>query len=334
LLSTRSPTTPTRLRSGGCNEETTGKHPGEDEPVLSKQSRRSLMRGTGRLACGPRVYQENIMTEQTAQRPSLEESVLLQELNHRVNNEVAAAVVSLAAASSGNDKLSAMDRHAGFDARDGEHFSSNIDVSSESAGQRKAAKIPPRARILSAAAKLFPEQGIVGVSVEAIAKAAASAKPTLYNHFISKDELVAEYLRESARRLDVCWAEIGRVGSASALVQLGTWLAGMADGLANGWACRLINAAAELREKSHPAQRVIKTYNALQRRRLTRLCRAAGLRKPSMLADALLLLFDGACIMAPGVDRNRLSFRFLLLSEAMIAAHGKAPSARRQVQHP
>ena len=87
------------------------------------------------------------MTEQTAQRPSLEESVLLQELNHRVNNEVAAAVVSLAAASSGNDKLSAMDRHAGFDARDGEHFSSNIDVSSESAGQRKADKVPPRTRI-------------------------------------------------------------------------------------------------------------------------------------------------------------------------------------------
>jgi AcrR family transcriptional regulator len=334
LLSTRSPTTPTRLRSGGCNEETTGKHPGEDEPVLSKQSRRSLMRGTGRLACGPRVYQENIMTEQTAQRPSLEESVLLQELNHRVNNEVAAAVVSLAAASSGNDKLSAMDRHAGFDARDGEHFSSNIDVSSESAGQRKTAKIPPRTRILSAAAKLFPRHGIAGVSVEAIAKAAVTGKPTLYSHFASKDELVAEYMRESARRLDACWAEIGPVGSTSALVQLATWLTEMADGLVNGWACRLTNAAAELKEKSHPAQRVIKTYNALQRRRLTRLCHAAGLRNPSMLADALLLRFDGACIMAPSVGRIGLSSRFLLLSEAMIAAHAKAPSARRQVQHP
>jgi AcrR family transcriptional regulator len=231
-------------------------------------------------------------------------------------------------------KLSAMDRHAEFDARDGGHFSCNINVSSESVGQRKAAKIPPRARILSAAAKLFPEHGIAGVSVEAIAKAAASAKPTLYNHFISKDELVAEYLRESARRLDVYWAEIGRVGSASALVQLRTWLAKMADGLMNGWACRLTNAAAELKEKSHPAQRVIKTYNALQRRRLTRLCSAAGLRIPSMLADALLLLFDGACIMAPSVNRIARSSRFLLVSEAKIAAHAKPPPARRQMQHP
>jgi hypothetical protein len=141
-------------------------------------------------------------------------------------------------------------------------------------------------------------------------------------------------LRESAKRLDVCWAEIGPLGSAGALVQLGTWLAEMADGLANGWACRLTNAAAELKEKNHPAQRVIKAYKTVQRRRLTRLCRAAGLRNPSILADALLLLFDGACIMAPSVDRIALSSRFLLLSEAMIVALAKAPpSARRQVQH-
>ena len=276
------------------------------------------------------------MTEQTAQRPLPEGSVLVHELNHRVNNDVAAAigVALLAATRSGNDKLSAMDRYAEFDARDGEYFSSNNNVSCESGGQQKGAKVPPRTRILSAAAELFLKHGIADVSVDAIARAAATAKPTLYYHFASKDELVAEYLREAAKRLDVCWAEIGPLGSASALVQLGTWLSEMADGLMKGWACRLINAAAELKKKSHPAQRVIKAYNGLQRRRLTRLCRAAGLRNPSMLADALLLLFDGACIMAPSVDRNRLSFRFLRLSEAMIAAHAKAPSARRQVQHP
>jgi AcrR family transcriptional regulator len=231
-------------------------------------------------------------------------------------------------------KLSAMDRRSELDGRDNGHFSNNINVSSEGVGQQKAAKIPPRTRILSAASELFLRHGIAHVSVEAIAKAAATAKPTLYYHFASKDELVAEYLRESAKRLDACWAEIDRVGSASALVQLRSWLVEMADGLVNGWACRLINAAAQLKEKSHPAQRVIKTYNALQRRRLTRLCRAAGLCNPSMLADALLLLFAGACIMAPSVDRIDLSFRFFLLSKAMIAAHAKAPSARRQVQHP
>jgi AcrR family transcriptional regulator len=276
------------------------------------------------------------MTEQATQRPSPEASVPVHELNHRVNNEVAGAIggAFLAATRSGNDKLSAMDRRAGFDARDDAHFNSHRNVGSEGVGQQKAAKVAPRTRILCAAAELFPRYGIAGVSVKAIARAAATAKPTLYRHFASKDELVAEYLRESARRLDVCWAEIGPLGSASALVQLGIWLAEMEDGLVNGWACRLTNAAAELKERSHPAQRVIRACKALQRRELTRLCRAAGLRNPSMLADALLLLLDGACIMAPSVDRIRLSSHFLLLSEEMIAAHAKAQSARRQMQQP
>ena len=221
-------------------------------------------------------------------------------------------------------------RHATFDARDGKQFRSNNNVSDESA-RRKAAKIPPRTRILSAAAKLFLRHGIADVSVEAIAKAAATAKPTLYHHFVSKDELVAEYLRESAKRLDACWVKIGSPGSASAPVQLGTWLTEMAGGLINGSVCRLTNAVAELREKSHPAQRVINAYKALQRRRLSRLCSAAGLRNPSMLADALLLLIDGACIVALSVGRIGLSSRFLVLSEAMIASDAHAPRARRRV---
>jgi AcrR family transcriptional regulator len=177
-----------------------------------------------------------------------------------------------------------MDRRAGFDARDDAHCSSNINVSSESVGQRKAAKILARTRIFSSAAQLFLGYGIAGVSVEAIADGAATAKRTLYSHFVSKDELVAEYLRESAKRLDVCWAEIGPLGSASALVQLGTWLAEMANGLVSGWACRLADGTAQWKERSHPAQRVIRMYNALQRRRLTRLCRAVELRNQSMLA--------------------------------------------------
>ena len=170
-------------------------------------------------------------------------------------------------------KPSATDRHAEFDARDNGHFSRNNSGSNESVGQQKTAKIPPRTRILSVAAELFLRHGVAGVSVEAIAKAAATTKPTLYRHFVSKDELVAQYLREAAKRLDACWVEIGLPSSASAPVQLGTWLTEMADGLVNGWSCHLANAAAELKEKSHPAQRVIKAYKALQRRRLTRLCR-------------------------------------------------------------
>src|SRR5260370_25256308 len=126
------------------------------------------MRGTDRPACCPRVYQEKIRRERAAQRPFPEGGALVLELTHRVNNEVAAAisVAFLAATRSSNDKLSAMDRRAGFDARDGEHFNSHFNVSSESRVQQKAGKIPPRTRVLSAPADLFHGHGVAAVSVE------------------------------------------------------------------------------------------------------------------------------------------------------------------------
>jgi AcrR family transcriptional regulator len=218
-----------------------------------------------------------------------------------------------------------MDWPSELDARAGERCDHNINASTKSSPQEKPGEVSPRARILAAAAELFLRHGIAGVSVGTIVREAATTKPTLYNHFASKDALVAEYLRESAKRFDAYWEKVEPPCSATALIELSMWLAEMADGLIDGWACRLPHAAAELKEKNHPARRVIKTFNALQRGRLTRLCRAAGLRHPSMLADALLLLFDGACIMAPSVGRVALSSRFLHLGEAMIAAHLKAP---------
>ncbi len=68
----------------------------------------------------------------------------------------------------------------------------------------KDERIPPRARILAVAGDLFYRHGIRAVGVEAIAEAAGTNKMTLYRHFASKDELVAEYLRQSAKLTDTC----------------------------------------------------------------------------------------------------------------------------------
>src|SRR3977135_3034262 len=65
--------------------------------------------------------------------------------------------------------------------------------------------IPPRERILAAAAEVFSRHGIRAVGVEAIAEGAGTNKMTLYRHFLSKDELVAEYLRQSARTMEARW---------------------------------------------------------------------------------------------------------------------------------
>src|SRR6266478_10222891 len=88
----------------------------------------------------------------------------------------------------------------------------------------KAEGIPPRERILAAASDLFYRHGIRAVGVEAIAEAAGTNKMTLYRHFESKDELVAEYLRRLAEAADGLWDELAAAYPREPRKQLLAWL--------------------------------------------------------------------------------------------------------------
>jgi len=184
-------------------------------------------------------------------------------------------------------------------------------------------KIPPRERLLMVAADLFYRHGIRAVGVEAIAEAAGTNKMTLYRHFASKDELVAEYLRQSANGADACWSKLVEAYPGDPPAQLRAWLKEMAAHVANAdeRGCPLVNAAVELPEKGHPARRVIEEAKAKQRSRLISLCGAAGLTEPEMLADELHLLLEGARVTSQSVGSDGLDARLIRMGEAMITAH-------------
>jgi AcrR family transcriptional regulator len=184
-------------------------------------------------------------------------------------------------------------------------------------------RIPPRARLLAVASELFYRHGIRAIGVEAIAEAAGTNKMTLYRHFPSKDELVAECLRQVAREGVQRWERYEAAYPGDPLAQIRGWLAEMADILADQdhRGCALANAAVELPDKTHPARRVIEEYKLGQRDRLAQLCRSAGLKEPEMLADELYLLLEGARVTAQSVGRENLGARLTRMGEAMIAAH-------------
>jgi AcrR family transcriptional regulator len=190
-------------------------------------------------------------------------------------------------------------------------------------GIQKDAQAAPRARILATAGALFYRHGIRAVGVEAIAQAAHTNKMTLYRHFASKDELVAEYLRQSAKGADACWDRFEKSHPGDALAQLRAWLREMAAHVADSdeRGCPLVNAAVELPERSHPARRVIEEFKVAQRARLVRLCGKAGLSEPERLADELNLLLEGARVTGQSVGIAGLGARLLRMGEAMIAAH-------------
>ncbi len=182
---------------------------------------------------------------------------------------------------------------------------------------------PPRERIVEAARDLFYRHGIRAVGVEAVAEAAGTNKMTLYRHFASKDELVAECLRRFARNADGFWERLEAVHPDDPRARLRAWVSAMAEEILQKHerGCPLANAAVELTERDHPARKVVEAFKTEQRERLRRTCEAAGFAQPELLADELFLVFEGARVSIQSVGAEGFSARLVRLGEAIIAAH-------------
>lgn len=68
-----------------------------------------------------------------------------------------------------------------------------------------------RQRILAVAGRLFAERGYGVTSVRDIAKELGIANPSLYHHFASKGDLLAELLREPLERVGAATVEADRL---------------------------------------------------------------------------------------------------------------------------
>jgi AcrR family transcriptional regulator len=183
------------------------------------------------------------------------------------------------------------------------------------------AGIAPRERIVSAACDLFYRHGIRAVGVDAIAEAAGTNKMTLYRHFASKDELVAECLRRVGAKADALWDRLAAEHPGDARAQLRGWVAAMSGHLASvdERGCAMCNAAVELPDRTHPARVVIEAFKSTQRDRLARLCAAAGAPQAELLADELFLLAEGARVSLQSVGPEGPAARFARMAEAAIA---------------
>jgi AcrR family transcriptional regulator len=158
-------------------------------------------------------------------------------------------------------------------------------------------RLPPRERLVAAARELFYRHGIHAVGVEAIADAAQTNKMTLYRHFKSKDELVAEYLRQLAAEGDAIWEGLALAHPKDPHGHIEAWLAVVEDILMNRRerGCALANAAVEL-PADHLGRAIIEDYKRRKRDRLVALFGEADYADPEQLADEVFLLFEGARI--------------------------------------
>lgn len=167
--------------------------------------------------------------------------------------------------------------------------------------------LPPRERIIAAAADLFHKQGFRGVGVEAIAEAAGTNKMTLYRHFASKDELIAEWARGIVAQKEALWEELAAKYPNDPQAQLAEWSRRVAAKLAQmeRRGSMLANALSELPDKDHPARRVIEAHKQRERKHIQRLCADAGFRDADLAANLFYLLLEGAhsCVQCTGMKR-------------------------------
>jgi AcrR family transcriptional regulator len=151
-----------------------------------------------------------------------------------------------------------------------------------------------RERILGAAENLFREQGINNTGMEQLCAEARVSKTTAYQHFGSKDELVAEYLRELDPgtmpevfdRIDLSPRE-----RLLAVFEKPSAAEGGPTPL-----CPFIAAAIEISDPRHPGRVRAHEYKQSFADRLTTTAKEAGATDPELLGAQLALLFDGSSV--------------------------------------
>lgn len=153
-----------------------------------------------------------------------------------------------------------------------------------------------RDRIFATARELFYRYGIRGVGVDTIACEAGTNKMSFYRAFQSKDELVAECVRESEREYFAWWDEVIAPYAGDPRRQIEALFDAYANKVCKKQSrgCAIANAAVELPEEDHPARLIVAEHKAEVRRRFRALAREIGVREPNVLGDALMLLMEGA----------------------------------------
>ncbi|MGW4965567.1 TetR/AcrR family transcriptional regulator, partial [Nonomuraea sp. NPDC004186] len=165
----------------------------------------------------------------------------------------------------------------------------------------KGASLDPvqtRATILRAATGLLYERGLDGIGVAELCATVGASKETLYRHFGSKDGLVEAVLEARSDHV-VRWL---REAAEAAGDDPAAQLAAVFDALAGWYAepafrgCAIVNASSQWHDgvPRTVAARHLDRHLDL----LTGIARRAGARQPEVLGRQLLMLVEGATVLA------------------------------------
>ena len=186
----------------------------------------------------------------------------------------------------------------------------------------QTSRISARDRILAAASDLFYREGVQNVGIDRIIAESGVAKMSLYNHFKSKDALIAAWLRQR----DENWRTwfVDRVEALAA--EPSERLLTIFDVLKEWFeqpdfrGCAFINSTIELVDPNHPAYQVALEHQQTIFDYLLSLVKAAKLRDPEELAQQLLILVEGAIVVAMMQHNSNAALQAKQAAARLIAA--------------
>jgi AcrR family transcriptional regulator len=154
--------------------------------------------------------------------------------------------------------------------------------------------IDTRSRIVDTASRLFYTQGYNSTGINQVIKEAGVAKASLYQHFPSKEDLLAEYLKvTSVSTNEVLQSVADKYGNPREKIL------GLFDFLlkltkqTEFQGCNFLNVAAEIPKDNLKVRALIKKQKNFIRKMFTDLLTPMGKED---IADELYILFDAALV--------------------------------------
>ena len=190
--------------------------------------------------------------------------------------------------------------------------------------------VSPRERLIEAGLKLFYREGFHATGIDAVIAEAGVAKKTLYTHFKSKEDLILAVMRrrdELYRSWFMREVEKRSTSPEKRLLAcfdvIGGWVKSK-----QFYGCACINASAEFADKNDPVHRVAAEHKQFIMSYLESIARAAQVQNPGLLARQLLVMIDGAVVVAQVTGRSGAVADAKRAAEVVIAEAAKKAATK------
>ena len=158
----------------------------------------------------------------------------------------------------------------------------------------------PRERLLQTASRLFYEHGVAHVGINEVIREAGIARMTLYNHFSSKDDLVREVLKIRVRQWEKSFVQEVETLAVSPRDRL----LAVFDVLERNFSkpdfrgCTALNFTSHSSKQNNGLVEIAQEHKAYVLKYLEKLAHELPSRHPEELAKGLLLIQNGATVLA------------------------------------